>query len=239
MTDIMFLTHNRLEFTRASLGTLLEHTNPRLVGKLSFFDDRSSDGVLQLLQDRSSSLPFPCELRQGSWCSPVDAMAEFFRAARGPLVAKIDSDVMLPPGWLSDCEQIMATHPEIDVLGIEARGQSAAESAPFGVHRDPDPAEWIGGIGVFRLAPILAAMERVSLSCDRRQGKWFGWGDFQQRAELRVAWIKPSLQVFLLDRMPMDPWRSLSDEYAARGWQRPAPYRYGPEWAGLWDWWRP
>jgi cellulose synthase/poly-beta-1,6-N-acetylglucosamine synthase-like glycosyltransferase len=237
MTEILYLTHNRREFTEASLAALLENTSARRINRIWFFDDRSSDGTQEFLRKQRFELQVPSELVAGSWDSPVAAMADFFVRVGSPLVAKIDSDTMLPPGWLEECELLMERYPEIDVLGIEARGASAAEAALGPCERWPDPSAWIGGIGVFRTASIRAAMERVPLVCDRAQGKWFGWQAFQERSGLRCAWIKPSLQMFLLDRMPLEPWRSLSEEYVRRGWQRPAPYLYGPEWAGLWRWW--
>jgi glycosyltransferase involved in cell wall biosynthesis len=237
MTEILFLTHNRRAYAEASLDALFENTPSGLIEKLWFFDDRSEDGTLELIQDAAGSLLVPGEVRRGAWNSPVDAMAEFFQAATGEFVAKIDSDVMAPPGWLDDCERLLAENPEIDLVGIEARGQSSAESAPAGAPRFASPSPWVGGIFVGRRARIVEAMRRRPLFCDRTLGKWFGWQPFQEQAPLRVAWIRPSLQVFLLDRMALEPWASLSDEYVRQGWQRPAPYRYGPEWAGLWGWW--
>lgn len=232
MTEILYLTHNRLEYTRASLSALGRNTNWDLVSRVQFFDDRSEDGTREFVKGYAAGDP----VIEGTWNSPVDAMAEFFRGSTAELVAKIDSDVMLPPGWLDDCEQVLAENPLVDLVGIEARGQSAAESAPTGVKRVAYWSPWVGGIFVGRRQAILDAMQRRPLFCDRASGKYFGWQAFQEQAGLHVAWLRPSLQVFLLDRMPIEPWGGLSDEYVRRGWQRPAPYFYGPEWAGLWGW---
>ena len=216
---------------------MLANTDWDRVSKIWLFDDRSIDGTLEAVREFAASAPVPAEIVSGTWDSPVDTMASFFARTTSPLVAKIDNDVILPPGWLKECVGLMARHPEVDLLGIEAGGQSSAGAAPFGAERVPDAAESIGGIGVFRSSALALVLARSDLRCDRGQGKWFGWGTWQVRNHLRAAWVKPSLQVFLLDRMPMEPWRSLSDRYCQNGWQRKAPYRYGPEWAGLWEWW--
>jgi len=234
--DLLFLTHNRLEFTKASLDALYRNTEWKRVSGLWLFDDASEDGTLELVAAFSNRPGLPKTVMvAGTFGSPIEAMREFFQVAGTELVVKIDSDVMLPPGWLGDALDVMEKSPEVDLLGIEARGETY-RSKPSGSFRVADPAKFIGGIGIFRLPSIREALQKMSLSCDWHSGKWFGWQSFQSVTQLRPAWIEPSLNVFLLDRMPLEPWASLSDEYVRKGWQRPAPYRYGPEWSGLWRW---
>lgn len=242
MTEILFLTHNRLEFARASFEELLANTDWSLVDRLWLFDDTSRDGTQHEVLQWARRSPAEAKIVRGSWGSPVTALGEFAGVASSPLLAKIDSDTMLPPGWLNDCVAVM-DKSDVSLLGIEARGRANAfghvtkpDAAPAGVEREADPAEWIGGIGVFRRSAFDGVVKpHVAIG----EGKWFGWQAWQIRAATRgvkAGWIKPSLQVFLLDRMPMDPWRSLSLEYIHKGWQRKEPYLYGPDSACLWDW---
>lgn len=51
------------------------------------------------------------------------------------------------------------------------------------------------------------------------------------------GWAFPPLRVFLLDRLPIEPWASLSDEYIRNGWQREWT-RYPKTVSSLWEWWR-
>ena len=53
---------------------------------------------------------------------------------------------------------------------------------------------------------------------------------------MKKAWLSPPMACFELDRLPMDPWRSLAESYCEKGWSRPwGPY---PEDAThLWGWW--
>jgi len=241
-TEILFLTHNRRQYATLAWETMLQNTDWSRVSKLWLFDDSSTDGVQDLVSVWQRRCPTEAEVVKGNWGSPVTAMSDFIGRAiwRGSaeFLAKIDSDVMLPPGWLGDCLTVLSDHPEVNLLGIEARGNSAADSAPSGTVRLPTPSEWIGGIGVFRREAFLS----VALPC-REPGatsdrKFFGWQAWQMRFpnQARAAWLSPSLQVFLLDRLPLAPWDGLGKLYVRAGWQRAAPYYYGEAWAGLWEW---
>jgi cellulose synthase/poly-beta-1,6-N-acetylglucosamine synthase-like glycosyltransferase len=138
MVELLFLTHDRLEFTEQALSAMLANTDWDRVSKIWLFDDRSIDGTLEAVREFAASAPVPAEIVSGTWDSPVDTMASFFARTTSPLVAKIDNDVILPPGWLKECVGLMARHPEVDLLGIEAGGQSSAGAAPFGAERVPD-----------------------------------------------------------------------------------------------------
>jgi hypothetical protein len=68
-------------------------------------------------------------------------------------------------------------------------------------------------------------------------GTYGGFTDWQLlHKEVRKGWILPPLKVFLLDRLPMEPWASLSRKYIAAGDQRPWA-NYKPADAHLWSWW--
>ena len=242
MTELLFLTHNRRAFTQHALTALRVNTDWTRVSKLWLFDDSSTDGTLQLVEQFASQCTCETFIVRGGWGSPVDAMGLFLENTTSQLVAKIDNDTMLPPGWLLDCERLMEENTDVDLLGIEARGRANSDGhvqipncAPSGHVRKVVPAEFIGGIGVFRNAAFR------DLPMPRRENqqpgrKWFGWQHYQHRFKLRAAWIEPSLEVFLLDRMNVEPWRSLSKEYVRAGWQRQEPYLYGPQWKPVWEW---
>lgn len=53
-----------------------------------------------------------------------------------------------------------------------------------------------------------------------------GFSEWQHTYQPVRGWIRPDLPVALLDRVPLEPWLSLSQEYIANGWQRPQ---------GIWD----
>ncbi len=217
MIDLIYLTYNRLEFTQKSLATLAANTNWDLVRNMWIYDDASRDGTLEFVR----SFDLPKRIISAKLRSPVAVMNDFLTSkAPAPLFAKIDNDVMVPPGWLDVCLGLMG---DLDLLGIEAM-YPVSPDAP----RQAVAADFIGGIGLMRTAAFQTLPEAYG-----RFG-FTAWQD--QHPEVRKAWINPSLPVCLLDRMTSEPWRSLSQGYVAKGWQRPwAPY--GAESAALWKWW--
>jgi hypothetical protein len=250
--DILFLAHNRLEFTRASFQALLSNTDWSLVNRLCVYDDRSVDGTCKYLLSalKGMALKWYFTQRIEALESPVAVMADFLRRYvdsyfDAPLFAKIDSDVIVPPGWLDQCAATFEACPKLDLLGIEPPDSRCPHfSQPFrpqltrDVEMAPGPPFWIaqsreqtiGGIGVFRRR----AFEGRPLAPDGRYGGFEAWQ--LRHPEVTRGWIKPSLSLFLLDRLPMEPWASLSAEYIAQGWQR--PWRtYSESVSHLWQWW--
>jgi hypothetical protein len=225
MIDILFLTRNRKEFTQASLAALIKNTAWRDVRSLILYDDQSEDGTREYLK----GVNYPCavEFRYGEYGSPVAVMNHYLTgidATDQRIFAKIDNDTMVPPRWLPDCLQVSHAHPPLSLLGIEAM----YPIQPSGFPRDYAPAEFIGGIGLMR------AHHFVTLP--RPSGR-FGFTAYQTKtAGVTAGWINPSIQVFLLDRIPREPWRTLAREYTAKGWQRPWP-PYGEESKQMWEWW--
>jgi len=234
--DLLFLAHNRLEFTRSCVWALWANTDWSLVQRVLLYDDGSTDGTQEFLRD--FRLPVETHFTTGSWGSPVAVMNHAIeQIGRGSVLAKIDNDVMVPPGWLHECLQVMNWHPELDLLGIEAMypvDGSCSDSIcdPDGTFtaavRSPVPALYIGGIGLMRT--------RAFQTFPEPQGR-FGFTAWQDKnPQVQKAWLSPSLPVCLLDRVPFEPWTSLSAEYVAKGWQRPWP-PYSKNDSALWGWW--
>lgn len=207
MIDILFLTYHRLEFARASMAALLANTDWSLVRRLIIYDD----SVMKL-------------------GGPVAVMNHYLQSGdTTPIFAKIDSDTMVPDGWLNECVAVMDKHPELDLLGIEAFRPVVAGKA----ERTYDSAQYIGGIGLMRSAAFKTLPQPNGPS-----GR-FGFTAWQEHnPKVKKGWLNPALPVFLLDKLPMEPWAGYSREYVKNGWQRVWP-PYTEEDAHLWGWWTP
>lgn len=229
MIDLLYLAHNRLEFTRETFQTLLAHTNWKLVRRLYVYDDQSTDGTRQYLLSAILSGPVRYELHMGDFGSPVAALADFVQRAQAPLVAKVDNDTMVPSGWLEHCSEVMDNCPELDLLGIEPMDQVDGKMASTPYFR----ALCIGGIGIFRRS----AFAEGTLRPDRKYYGFQTWQN-QQRERLTFGWLNPPLRVFLLDRIPFAPWCEYSSRYIQIGWQRPWP-AYPANDTTRWEWWSP
>lgn len=222
---LLFPTFNRLEFTKVALEALINNTNPDLVDRLLIVDTGSEDGTVEYVTKRiSAPMPFPSSFISIPEKHVVNTMLTAYEASTTPLIAKVDSDTVVPKGWLDACVSVMKRNPEFWVLGIE----------PFTDIKDCPPeerggkdAEFIGGIGLFRRDAWR----------DLHPGTppFFGWTEHQSRSKWKKAWLKPAMNVFLLDHLPFEPWLSLAKAYAKKKWQRPwAPYT--EEISSRWEW---
>jgi glycosyltransferase involved in cell wall biosynthesis len=225
--DLLFLACNRRAFTEESFRWLLAHTDWALVRLATLWDDGSQDGTEDWLAAQAQRVPAPCKVEQSRIGSPVAVKSRWIAAAEAPYLAMIDNDVMLPPGWLNAAVAALDAAPELDFLGLEALCPVAeTHEGPRGYR----PATVVSGLGLYRRAAFTPPLPEPIK-------RWFGFAEWQaeRRATIRAGWIDPALPVFLLDRLPMEPWRSLSQAYAARGWHRPWQ-AYAPDRSDLWNW---
>jgi hypothetical protein len=225
--EIFFLAHNRRAFTEAALGALFANTPWSDVSALVLYDDGSTDGADEALDGFARRSPVPALVKRVHLGGPVACMNDYITTRRPDMFAKIDSDTMVPPGWLGDCLSVMERHPWLDLLGIEAMVNAQRPVEPAPVSRRVDEAAHIGGIGLMR-------GRAFQYSLPRPDGR-FGFTAWQEHYNVRCGWLNPALPVFLLDRMPMEPWAGLSREYVAKGWQRPWQ-AYLPNQQQMWEW---
>ena len=249
MLDIIYLTKNRLEFTKASFETLLKNTDWSLVQRLLIFDDESTDGTRNYLLKKFIEFPLPYGVRMGfydnqKYGSPAAVtLAYIQKHDPEPLFVKLDNDVIVPPEWLNRVHAVMLTHPELHFLGIEPPNSRVPHFENRGTRslqpeNDPQystqcfaPCNSIGGIGAMRTEVFL------KYSADLLPHSIYGgFTEWQlKHREINKGWINPPLDVFLLDRMPVEPWLSLSARYIREGNQRQWS-RY-PLDNPYWRWW--
>lgn len=209
---MLFTAHNRLAFTRASFEALVQNTNWQLVNRLIVTDDRSRDGTYEHLAAQIGCAPVPALLISERFGGPVAAMNCAFNRTQADAVAKIDNDVIVCPGWLEEMSLVLAANPTLDVLGMEPGFGEIYQGHPHGL-RTWTHARWVGGVGLIRTR-IFTRRRQLKMN-----DRWFGWTAFQRRY-CRSAWITPDLPTFLLDHIPVEPWRTLAQKYIAKGWAR-------------------
>ena len=232
MIDLVYLARNRREFTEESFSMLLENTDWSLVQDFHVYDDGSVDGTVEYLEgalhEARDLLP-DYSLKRTEFGSPISILNDFVENTQSLLIAKIDNDTVVPPRWLNSCVEVMSDSQELQCLGIEAFYE--VDCDPFAA-RGFEHCAFTGGIGVFRRAPFKNSMPQA-------RGIYFGLGIWQQAEGLLCGWIRPSLPVFLLDRLPFDYYRALSERYIEQGWQRPwTPYNSLIS-QDLWAWCHP
>ena len=225
--DLLYLTHNRREFTELTFELLVENTNWSLVDRLIVYDDSSTDGAREEVSTRLHRVPVPSEIRDHAMRSPVAVMNDYVSQAEAEYFVKIDNDLALPPLWLEAFLQVTERHPEIVLLGSES---------PF---MGPPPPDWdgaytytpwrhIGGNGLMRTDFF------------RRTGPmdvdgYHGFTGHQWMHRPARGWVTPDIILCLLDRCPAEPWLSYSHTYVQRGWQR-RWQTIPPNFSLYWEW---
>jgi hypothetical protein len=239
MVDILFLAKGRKEFTEASWEALM---NSDLRG---WPHDRVwvyTDGDLEI-----NHWPDAFSLECARYGGPVACTNAHIVATRGQFIAKIDNDLILCPGWLEACLDVMGRHTEVDLLGLEpwapdeklwpcwVEPMAAAIQDDNRAPARPRRVSHVGGIGLFRRS----AFERFGLPIPNSKDDRYGFTEWQWNNPSMVkAFLDPPLPVFLLDHLPFQPWMELGDKYETTGVQRRQWGFYDPiKHKALWDWW--
>jgi hypothetical protein len=238
--DVLYLTWNRLEFTEFSLRMLLENTDWSLVRNLVIHDDGSDDteGMAALLEwaaGRVEHANVPVEMkpwdeRFGSPPAVMNWYLEHFGDSER--FAKVDSDIVVPPGWLGDLLDVVEAEPRLELLGMEAGrcGPPGHNGRPWEGVYGWQKCSHIGGVGLMKTESF-----RIRPSLVGNSGR-FGFTEWQHEYEPVRGWIDPDLLVSELTRIPFDPWVSLSAGYKAKDWERDWP-KYHERWDYWWSWW--
>ncbi len=104
-------------YTRETFTALTANTDWSVVRELVVYDDGSRDGTREWLQQAVGDVPAPVRFESTRFGSPITAMHTFIRHAQAPILAKVDNDAMMPPGWLSQSLAVLDRYPDLDLLG--------------------------------------------------------------------------------------------------------------------------
>ena len=247
--DVLYLTWNRREFTEFSLRMLLENTNWGLVRRLIVHDDGSDTGenIPKLVRSMLKDAPVDVEIKARTWqdrFGSPPAVMNWYLDNFGDSIyfAKVDSDIVVPPGWLDALYSVMSNCAspdgrDIDLLGFEAgrMGPPGHNGAPWDWERPLEgygfePGTHIGGVGLMRTSVF-----QKHPAMEERQGR-FGFTEWQHEYDPVRGWITPDLLVSELSRIPFEPWVGLAARYVERDWEREWP-KYHPRWDYWWSWW--
>ncbi len=211
--DVLYLAWNRLEMTKFSFAMLLANTDWAKVNSLTIHDDASEDGTRQWLKEASKQSPVPVDFQMHQLRSPPAVMNRMVQNTDQEWFAKIDNDIVVPPGWLAAMLEVVEGDPTVELLGMEAgRGLSVTPDWD-GVYRF-EPGSHMGGVGLLKTEALRRRVRMVET-----QGR-FGFTEWQHEYNPVRGWINPDLPVVSLDRVPFEPWLSLSAQYVDQGWQR-------------------
>jgi glycosyltransferase involved in cell wall biosynthesis len=240
MTDILYVSANRLEMSKESFTALIENTSWSEVRTLFIADDGSTDGTREWLEEQMEQLAdynTPVVINEAPFGGPVAAMNWYLRQTHEAYVdgetdrfAKVDNDFVVCPGWIDELLLQATLHPDVDLFGIEP--MLGPPIMPPAKKRHLREARWIGGKGLMRIRAFDTCWPRPT-----GKNGYFGFTEFQSKhGFIKKAWVEPDLPCFGLDQLPFEPWISLTAEYVERGWQR-AWNTYDTRATEYWDWW--
>jgi hypothetical protein len=233
--EILYCAWNRLQFTSATWAWMMAHTNWDYVSKIVVYDDGSEDGTYEFLRDnakpfRRKHRTIEVELRQSTLHAPAAIMNHYIATSEAEAFVKIDNDIALCGGWLEKMLHVFGEN-DVELLGMEA-GMVSMQGRD-GVNRKYgiEPCSHIGGVGMMS---VQAFKSRPPVPF--RIGDRIGFTEWQNRYDLKRAWIVPDLDVPQLDRLPFEPYLSLTEEYIERGWNREWG-KYDEKWMSpYWGW---
>jgi glycosyltransferase involved in cell wall biosynthesis len=227
--DILYLAWNRLEFTEFSWQMLMANTAWDRVSKLIVYDDGSIDGTADFLRKQvKRHAPVEAEFRQVELRSPPAVMNRYIADSQAEWFAKIDNDIIVPPYWLEAMQSVLEGDPTVELLGMEAGRGNSRHADWDGIYRFEDGSH-MGGVGLLKVETF-HRRTRMNETAGR-----FGFTEWQHEYRPVRGWINPDLPVVSLDRVPFEPWVSLSERYVEREWQR--PWGKYHDHSDYWDWW--
>lgn len=211
--DVLYLSHNRREFTELTFSKLVENTNWDLVDRLIVYDDSSTDGALEEITSRIGAVPVQYEIREHDFGSPVAVMNDYIASTDAERFVKIDNDLALPPGWLDDFMSVMSRKDAPVLLGTEGPFMCPPAQDWDGVY-SWHPWRHIGGVGIMRT-------DFFKSTGPMKVRGHHGFTEHQWEHNPLRGWMNPDLATCLLDRCPIEPWVTLSSQYRRYRWQRP------------------
>lgn len=228
IVEILYLTWNRRSMTEASFRLLRENTNWELVDRLIIYDDGSTDGTAEWLEEhaREGTAEY-VDIRHVRFRAPAATMNDYLATTDADWFAKIDSDIAVCPLWLESLLSVVERYPNVELLGMDGGRHGVAEPWMAPEECGFEPGSHIGGVGLMRVEsfhrrpPIMA------------RGR-FGFTEWQHTHDPVRGWITPGLATAQLDLIPEEPWASLTYEYVERGWAREWP-PYSPK-HPWWSW---
>jgi glycosyltransferase involved in cell wall biosynthesis len=113
--DLVFITYNRLEYTKLALASVL--AEPTEEFSLTIWDNASTDGTVEYLKDEVNDQRIADIVFSKENVGQVTAVNEVWGRSEADLLGKLDNDCLVTPGWTRTLAQ---AHNDIPKLGVIA-----------------------------------------------------------------------------------------------------------------------
>jgi len=113
--DLIFITYNRLEYTKLALASLL--ADPTEEFSLTIWDNASTDGTVEYLKNEMSDKRMANIIFSKENVGQIAAVNQVWSRSKADLLGKLDNDCLVTPGWTRILAQ---AHEDIPQLGVVA-----------------------------------------------------------------------------------------------------------------------
>ena len=142
---LIFITFNRLHYTRLSLPRLLE--DPTEEFELTIWDNASTDGTRDYLQNEVKDPRIGEIVFSDENVGQVVAINKVWGESTADLLGKVDNDCLVTPGWT---RTLARAHGEMEHLGVIACWHYFPED--FDHERAKHKIQTFGSVQIFRHA---------------------------------------------------------------------------------------
>lgn len=112
---LVFVTYNRLEYTKKALGRILEDTNEEF--DLYIWDNASEDGTQEYLKNEVKDPRIQDVILSKENVGQTAAINKIWSSSKADLLGKLDNDCLVTPGWT---RTLAKAHEDIPKLGVVA-----------------------------------------------------------------------------------------------------------------------
>ncbi|MFA5865312.1 MAG: glycosyltransferase family 2 protein [Phycisphaerae bacterium] len=113
--DLVFITYNRLEYTKLALKSVL--ADPQEKFSLTIWDNGSTDGTIEYLKNKVKDPRISNIIFSKANIGQVAAINQIWSHSKADLVGKLDNDCLVTSGWT---RVLAKAHEGIDKLGVVA-----------------------------------------------------------------------------------------------------------------------
>lgn len=111
--DLVFITYNRLEYTKLALASVL--ADPEEEFSLTIWDNASADGTVEYLKNEVNDHRIANIVFSKENVGQTAAVNEIWGRSKADLVGKLDNDCLVTPGWT---RILTKAHKDIPNLGV-------------------------------------------------------------------------------------------------------------------------
>jgi len=112
---LVFVTYNRLHYTRLALASVLADPDERF--SLTIWDNASTDGTVEYLKREVNDSRISDIIFSKENVGQIEAVNQVWGQSKADLLGKLDNDCLVKAGWT---RKITAAHRDIDNLGVVA-----------------------------------------------------------------------------------------------------------------------